>query len=181
MADRASAGLGRFTPQRQAEAQRAAQHAALVSSQALSVLGPAQLFDRIVVAVLTNTSKQPFFRPEERVAIVREVFAARPQIEVETFDGLLVDYARHKKASVIVRGVRGAADFEYEWQMALMNRHLDESIDTVFLMPSERFTYVSATLVREIARLGGPLTGLVPPAVEARLTSRRESATMRRV
>jgi len=141
----------------------------------------AQVFDRIVVAVLTNTSKQPFFRPEERVAIVREVFAGRPQIEVETFDGLLVDYARHKKASVIVRGVRGAADFEYEWQMALMNRHLDESIDTVFLMPSERFTYVSATLVREIAKLGGPLTGLVPPAVEARLTSRRESATMRRV
>jgi pantetheine-phosphate adenylyltransferase len=141
----------------------------------------AGLFDRIVVAVLTNTSKQPFFKLEERVAIIREVFAGRLPIEVEAFDGLLVDYARRKSASVIVRGVRGAADFEYEWQMALMNRHLDQQIDTVFLMPSERFTYLSATLVREIARLGGPLTGLVPPAVEARLQSRRDAATMRRV
>jgi pantetheine-phosphate adenylyltransferase len=141
----------------------------------------AALFDRVVVAVLTNTSKQPFFRADERVAIIREVFAGQPQIEVETFDGLLVEYARRRKASVIVRGVRGAADFEYEWQMALMNRHLDPRVDTVVLMPSERFTYVSATLVREIAKLGGPLTGLVPPAVEARLTSRRESATLRRV
>ncbi len=141
----------------------------------------AALFDRVVVGVLINTSKQPFFRPDERVAIIREVFADRAEIEVDTFDGLLVDYAKRRQASVIVRGVRGAADFEYEWQMALMNRHLDQRIDTVVLMPSERFTYVSATLVREIAKLGGPLTGLVPPAVEARLNSRRESATMRRV
>src|SRR5262249_12432454 len=85
----------------------------------------AALFDRLVVAVLTNTSKQPLFRPDERVAIVREVFKDRADVEADTFDGLLVDYARKRKASVIVRGVRGAADFEYEWQMALMNRHLD--------------------------------------------------------
>jgi pantetheine-phosphate adenylyltransferase len=141
----------------------------------------APLFDRLIVAVLTNTSKQPLFRPDERVAILREVFKDRADVEADTFDGLLVDYARKRQASVIVRGVRGSADFEYEWQMALMNRHLDAAVDTVFLMPSERFTYVSASLVREIAALGGPLTGLVPPAVETRLASRRQSTTMRHV
>jgi len=139
------------------------------------------LFDRVVVAILTNASKQPLFRADERVAIVREVFGGRSEVEADTFEGLLVDYARRRKAHAIVRGVRGATDFDYEWQMALMNRHLAPSIDTVFLMPSEKFTYVSASLVREIAALGGPLTGLVPPAVEARLNSRRDAATMRRV
>jgi pantetheine-phosphate adenylyltransferase len=141
----------------------------------------APLFDTLIVAVLTNTSKQPLFRPDERVAIIREVFKDRAHVEADTFDGLLVHYARKRQASVIVRGVRGSADFEYEWQMALMNRHLDAGVETVFLMPSERFTYVSASLVREIAALGGPLTGLVPPAVEARLASRRQSTTMRHV
>jgi pantetheine-phosphate adenylyltransferase len=109
------------------------------------------------------------------------VFGGRAEVEADTFDGLLVDYALRRKAHAIVRGVRGATDFDYEWQMALMNRHLAPGIDTVFLMPSEKFTYVSASLVREIAALGGPLTGLVPPAVEARLQSRRDAATMRRV
>jgi pantetheine-phosphate adenylyltransferase len=140
-----------------------------------------RLFDRIVVAVLTNPSKQPLFRPDERAAIIREVFSGQANVEVDMFDGLLVDYVRRRGATAIVRGVRVVSDFEYEWQMALMNRHLDAAIDTVFLMPSERFTYVSATLVREIAALGGPLTGLVPPAVEARLATRRQTSTSRRV
>ena len=140
-----------------------------------------RLFDRLVVAVLVNPVKQPLYRHDERVAIIREVFAGRPEIEAETFDGLLVDVAHRRQASAVVRGIRGASDFEFEWQMALMNRHLDPAFDTVFLVPSERFTYVSATLVREIAALGGPLTGLVPPAVEARLASRRQAATLRRV
>ncbi|HUL73033.1 MAG TPA: pantetheine-phosphate adenylyltransferase [Vicinamibacterales bacterium] len=140
-----------------------------------------RLFDRIVVAVLTNPSKHPLFSPDERVAIIREVFAGQANVDVDMFDGLLVDYVRRRQATAIVRGVRVVSDFEYEWQMALMNRHLDGAIDTVFLMPSERFTYVSATLVREIAALGGPLAGLVPPAVEARLANRRHAATSRRV
>ncbi len=141
----------------------------------------AKLFDRVVVAVLNNSSKQPMFRVDERLAIIRDAFAGRPEIDAEAFDGLLVDYARRRQASAIVRGMRGGSDFDYEWQMALMNRHLEPAIDTIFLVPSERFTYVSATLVREIAANGGSLTGLVPSAVEARLASRREAATMRRV
>jgi len=135
----------------------------------------ARLFDRVVVAILLNAGKQPLFTVDERVAIVREVFAGSPNVEVDTFQGLLVEYARRRQASVIVRGLRAVADFEYELQMALMNRHLSADLETVFMMPAEQYTYVSSRLIKEIADLGGSLTGLVPPSVEARLLRRRQT------
>jgi pantetheine-phosphate adenylyltransferase len=140
-----------------------------------------RLFDRVVVAILLNPGKQPLFSVDERVAIVREVFTGRPNIEVDTFAGLLVDYARDRQASVIVRGLRAVADFEFELQMALMNRHLSADLETIFMMPAEQYTYVSSRLIKEIAALGGSLQGLVPPVVETRLAARRQPATTRRV
>ena len=133
----------------------------------------ARLFDRVVVAILLNPGKEPLFSVDERVAIVREVFKDAPNVEVDTFQGLLVEYARRRQASAIVRGLRAVADFEYELQMALMNRHLSAELETVFMMPAEQYTYVSSRLIKEIAALGGSLTGLVPPTVEARLVRRR--------
>ncbi len=133
------------------------------------ILRGAQLFDRILVAVLTNAEKNPLFSATERVAIVREVFREYPNVEVEAFDGLLVDYARRKRASVIVRGLRAVSDFEYEFQMALMNRHLEPTLETVFMMPAEQYTYLSSRLIKEVFGLGGEVRGLVPPSVEARL------------
>jgi pantetheine-phosphate adenylyltransferase len=136
----------------------------------------AKLFDRVVVAILLNAGKQPLFSVDERVAIVREVFKDMPSVEVDTFQGLLVEYARERQANVIVRGLRAVADFEYELQMALMNRHLSADLETVFMMPAEQYTYVSSRLIKEIAALGGSLTGLVPPTVETRLVRRRHMA-----
>ncbi len=132
-----------------------------------------RLFDRIVVAVLVNAEKRPLFSVEERVAIVRETFEGDPRIEVDTFEGLLVDYVARRRLQVIVRGLRAVSDFEYELQMALMNRHLDASVETVFMMPAEQYTYVSSRLVKEVAALGGSVTGLVPVHVESRLQARR--------
>jgi pantetheine-phosphate adenylyltransferase len=139
------------------------------------------LFDRLIVGVLVNAGKTPLFGLDERVALVRECFAANPRIEVETFDGLLVEFARRKQATLIVRGLRGTSDFDYERQMAIMNRHLHPAIETLFLMPSPRYLHISSTLVRDIAARGGPLNGLVPPAVIDRLTRRREAAVSHRV
>ena len=136
----------------------------------------AQLFDRIVVAILVNAEKQPLFSVDERVAILREVFGDRPNVEVDTFAGLLVDYARRRQANVIVKGLRAVADFEFEMQMALMNRHLSPEVETVFMMPSEQYTYVSSRLVKEVAALGGSVSGLVPSVVESRLADRRMAA-----
>jgi pantetheine-phosphate adenylyltransferase len=132
-----------------------------------------RLFDRIVVAVLVNPGKAPLFTPDERVALAREVFEHDANVEVETFDGLLVDYARRRQASVIVRGLRAVSDFEYEMQMALMNRHLSEDLETVFMMPSEAYTYLSSRLVKEVFALGGPIEAFVPTAVERRLAQKR--------
>jgi pantetheine-phosphate adenylyltransferase len=132
----------------------------------------ARLFDRIVVAILMNAAKQPLFSIDERLEILRETFSGDVGVEIDTFDGLLVDYAARRKANVIVRGLRAVADFEYEMQMALMNRHLDSTVETVFMMPAEQYTYVSSRLIREVAALGGSVTGLVPPGVEARLAAR---------
>ena len=129
----------------------------------------ARLFDRIVIAILINIGKSPLFTIEERVQIARDVFREQPSVEVDTFDGLLVDYARHREASVIVRGLRAFSDFEYELQMALMNRRLGPDLETVFMMPAEAYTYVSARLVKEVFALGGSIDGLVPEVVEARL------------
>lgn len=137
------------------------------------ILRGAHLFDRIVIAILVNPEKRPLFTPEERVEIVREVFAGQPNVEVDTFDGLLVDYAQRREATVIVRGLRAVSDFEFEMQMALMNRHLSPNLETVFMMPGEAYTYVSSRLVKEVFALGGSIAGLVPPVVEQRLLARR--------
>ena len=133
----------------------------------------ARLFDRIVVAVLLNVDKAPLFTVSERVDIAREVFQGTANVEVDTFDGLLVDYARRKHAGVIVRGLRAISDFEFEMQMALMNRRLNPDVETVFMMPAEPYTYVSSRLVKEIVALGGSVTGLVPTTVERRLREKK--------
>lgn len=132
-----------------------------------------KMFDRIVVAILLNVEKSPLFTVAERVEIAREVFAGYPNVEVDTFDGLLVEYARRKRAGVIVRGLRAISDFEYEMQMALMNRHLNPDVETVFMMPAETYTYVSSRLVKEVVALGGSVTGLVPTLVEDRLREKK--------
>ena len=137
------------------------------------ILRGARLFDRIIVAILVNREKTPLFTSAERVEIAREVFASDPDVEVDTFDGLLVEYALRRQASVIVRGLRAVSDFEYEMQMALMNRHLTPEIETVFMMPGEAYTYLSSRLVKEVFALGGSVAGLVPPAVERRLLVKR--------
>ena len=129
----------------------------------------ARLFDRIVLAVSVNPDKRPLFSVEERIEILREVFRSRPNVEVESFNGLLVDYAHTRGADVIVRGLRAISDFEYEMQMALMNRRLDREIETVFMMPDERYTYLSSRLAKEVFALGGSISGLVPELVESRL------------
>jgi len=132
-----------------------------------------RFFDRIVIAVLINVDKAPLFTVHERVDIAREVFRDRANVEVDTFDGLLVDYARRKQASVIVRGLRAVSDFEYEMQMALMNRRLNPEVETIFMMPAEPYTYVSSRLVKEVVALGGSVRGLVPDIVERRLREKK--------
>ena len=132
-----------------------------------------RFFDRIVIGILLNLEKSPLFTVPERVSIAREVFREWPNVAVDTFDGLLVDYARRKDASVIVRGLRAVSDFEYEMQMALMNRRLNPDVETVFMMPAEPYTYVSSRLVKEVVALGGTVHGLVPDVVEARLRDKR--------
>jgi pantetheine-phosphate adenylyltransferase len=132
-----------------------------------------RFFDRIIIAVLVNVAKAPLFSVSERVEIAREVFGEMPNVEVDTFDGLLVDYVRSKNANVIVRGLRAPSDFEYEMQMALMNRHLSPDVETIFLMPAEPYTYVSSRLVKEVVALGGSVHGLVPAIVERRLREKK--------
>jgi pantetheine-phosphate adenylyltransferase len=132
-----------------------------------------RFFDRIIVAVLINLEKAPLFTVQERVDIARSVFRGWPNVEVDTFDGLLVDYAKSRNASVIVRGLRAVSDFEYEMQMALMNRRLRPEVETVFMMPAEPYTYVSSRLVKEVVALGGSVHGLVPESVEALLREKK--------
>ena len=131
-----------------------------------------QMFDHLIVAVLKNVEKQPLFSVPERVEMLREVTRKWDSVEVDVFEGLLVDYARKRGAGVILRGIRAISDYEYELQMALMNRKLEPRLETVFMLPAESYSYLSAKLVREIAQLGGPLAGLVPPIVEQRLRSK---------
>jgi len=133
----------------------------------------AHLFDRIIVAVLMNLEKAPLFTVRERVEIAREIFAGSANVEVDTFDGLLVDYARKRGARVIVKGLRAVSDFEFEMQMALMNRKLNPEVETVFMMPTQPYTYVSSRLVKEGVALGGPVDGLVPEIVEKRLREKK--------
>ena len=127
------------------------------------------LFDKIVVAVLENAEKEPVFSVPERIEMIEETFADRPNVEADAFSGLLVDYTKDKGATAIVRGIRAISDFEYEFQMALMNRRLAPTIETVFMMPAEEYSYVSSRLIKEVVSLGGTVTGLVPPGVERRL------------
>jgi pantetheine-phosphate adenylyltransferase len=131
------------------------------------------LFDKIIVAILVNVEKSPLFTMQERIEIVREVFKGRPNVEVDTFQGLLVDYVAKRKADVIVRGLRALSDFETEFQMALMNRRLSPDIETVFMMPSEQYTYISSRLIKEVFSLGGQVRGLVPEIVERRLKEKQ--------
>jgi pantetheine-phosphate adenylyltransferase len=131
-----------------------------------------KMFDLVIVAVLRNVEKQPLFTVPERVEMLREVTRRWPGVEVDVFDGLLVEYARKRGAGVILRGVRAVSDYEYELQMALMNRKLEPRLETVFMLPGESYSYLSSKLVREIARLGASLDGLVPPVVEERLRAK---------
>ena len=133
------------------------------------IMRGARLFDRIVVAILVNAEKSPLFSMEERVDIARSVFKDHPNVEVDTFDGLLVDYVERRQAQVIVRGLRAVSDFEFEFQMALMNQRLNSRIETVFMMPAEQYTYICSRLIKEVFKLGGRVNGLVPELVEQRL------------
>jgi pantetheine-phosphate adenylyltransferase len=125
--------------------------------------------DRLIVAVATNVTKQPLFSEEERTRLIRAAVEDDPRVEVRTFQGLLVDYARESGVRMIIRGLRAVSDFEYEYQMALMNRHLAPQLETVFMVPSLDTTYISSSLVREIARFHGDVTSLVHPVVERAL------------
>ena len=126
-------------------------------------------FDRLIVAILRNEDKRPLFDTEERAAMIREAVGSWDNVEVDSFDGLLVDYADTVGATVIIRGIRAISDFEYEFQMALMNRRLNPRIETVFMMPAESYSYVSSRLVKEVFQLGGRVSDLVPEVVERRL------------
>ncbi len=136
----------------------------------------ARLFDRIVVAILVNAEKHPLFTMPERVEIARQVFRHHANVEVDTFEGLLVDYMQRRQAQVVVRGLRAISDFEFEFQMALMNRRLNSQIETVFMMPAEQYTYISSRLIKEVFSLGGAVEGMVPDLVETRLRDKKTTA-----
>ena len=132
----------------------------------------ARVFDRVVVAVADSTAKNPLFSAPERVAMAKEVLRAYTNVEVMGFSSLLMDFVRSQNAKIILRGLRAVSDFEYEFQMAGMNRHLYPDVETLFLTPSEQYTFVSATIVREIARFGGDVTHFVAPYVADRIRAR---------
>jgi pantetheine-phosphate adenylyltransferase len=129
----------------------------------------ARLFDRVIVAVAENESKHPLFTLEERVALVQKAVSKLPNVKAHSFGGLLVDYVHAQKAQVIVRGLRAVSDFEFEFQLALMNRKLDERIETIFMMPKDTYTFLSSRIVKEICRLGGDVSSFVPPNVQSAL------------
>jgi pantetheine-phosphate adenylyltransferase len=128
--------------------------------------------DRLIVAVARSATKAPVFTVDERVALIRAAVAGEKRIEVDSFDGLLVDFAHSVNANLLIRGLRAVSDFEYEYQMALMNRHLAAGLETVFMVPSLDTTYISASLVREVAKFGGDVSGLVHPAIAKALGSK---------
>ena len=131
-----------------------------------------RLFDKLIVAILRNETKQPLFSVEERMEMLREVLCRFPNLVVDSFNGLLVDYAARNGATVLLRGIRAISDYEYELQMALMNRRLRPDIETVFMMANEASSFISSRLVKEVFGLGGDIGGLVPPTVETRLRNR---------
>lgn len=128
-----------------------------------------RIFDELIVAIAANPKKQPLFSLEERISLFRKTTSRLRRVTVEGFDGLLVDYVREKKAAGIIRGLRAVSDFEYEMQMALMNRRLDNSIETVFLMPNQDYSFITSTIVREAASYGGDVSSLVPRVVHENL------------
>ena len=140
----------------------------------------AKLFDEVVVAVAFNEQKTSLFPVDERVALIQHASATVPNIRIERFDGLLVDFARQQQASAVVRGLRAISDFEFEFQMALMNRKLEPEIETIFMMPAEKYTYISSRIVKEIARLGGDVTAFVPASVADALQTRLHGAKLRK-
>ena len=131
-----------------------------------------ELFDQIIVGVLENEDKKPLFKTEERVEMVREALRDLPSVRVQSFTGLLVNFMKSTHANVVVRGLRAVSDFEYEFQMALMNRELSPTVETIFMMPAVEYTYVSSRLVKEVCRLGGDVTRLVPQNVLVKLHER---------
>ena len=124
-----------------------------------------KMFDTVIVTIARNSSKNPLFSDKERVELIREAVKGWKQVEVDSFEGLLVDYAKKRRATIVLRGLRAISDFEYEFQLALTNRKLNHELETVFLMPSEKYTYLNSTIVREIARLGGDVSDFVPSVV----------------
>src|SRR2546426_8722366 len=131
-----------------------------------------QIFDELIVAVVANPSKQPLFTVRERLEMIDEATAGLSNLRIISFDGLLIDLAARERADCIVRGIRAVSDFEYEFQMALMNRKLRDSVETVFLMPHEKYTYISSRLIKEVSGFGTSVAGLVPPLVEKRLAEK---------
>ena len=131
-----------------------------------------RMFDKLIVSILRNDAKQALFSVEERTEMLREVLQVYPNVEVDSFDGLLVDHAAAQEATVLLRGIRAISDYEYELQMALMNRRLRPDIETIFMMASETYSFISSRLVKEVVSLGGNISGLVPPVVEGRLRTR---------
>jgi pantetheine-phosphate adenylyltransferase len=128
-----------------------------------------RLFDRLIVSILRNENKSPLFSVEARMEMLREVVKDYPNVEVDSFNGLLVDYAEKREAQVLLRGIRAISDYEYELQTALMNRRLRSSLETVFLLSNEAYSFISSRLIKEVFSLGGNISGLVPPCVEERL------------
>ncbi len=132
----------------------------------------ARVFDHLIVAVLRNIQKNPVFGLDERVEMLQEATRGMENVEIDVFEGLLVDYSRRRNAGVILRGIRAVSDYEYELQMAMMNRKMEPRLETVFMLPAETFSFLSSSLVKEIASLGGSVEGLVPPMVARRLQAK---------
>lgn len=131
-----------------------------------------KMFDKVIVAVLKNSSKNSLFTIEERVELLKHTCSKYENVEIDSFSGLLIDYAKLKNANVIIKGLRAVSDFEYEMQMALMNSKLDPDIETIFMMTSNKFSYLSSSIIKEVIRLGGDISGLVPELVEKELIKR---------
>lgn len=138
-----------------------------------------KIFEELIVAILRNSEKDPLFSEPERREMLEEMVRRYPNVRVDTFDGLLVDYAMRKNAQAVLRGIRAISDYEYELQMALMNRKLQPQLETVFMMPAEAYTYLSSRLVKEVFRLGGSVRGLVPELVEQRLIEKMHGPAVR--
>ena len=136
------------------------------------VLRASKLFDRVIVTIANNDAKQPLFTVKERQTMVQKAVCAWPKVEVDSFQGLLVDYVERRAGDAIIRGLRAVSDFEFEFQMALMNRKLNERVETIFMMPRESYTFLSSRMVKELARLGGDVSSFVPAHVQAAMSKK---------